>query len=155
MPGFLTRLQLRTWILLLAGIFGILVGLGAYTVNYAEGLSYLSNDPEACVNCHVMREQYESWNHSSHQEVATCNDCHVRHTFPEKYIDKSRNGWHHSVAFTLETYEDNILIKDYNADIVQQNCEECHETIVSQIQGIHDEDIRCTTCHADVGHRKK
>src|SRR5262245_54957198 len=29
---------------------GVLLGTGAFTVHYAEGFSYLSNDPKACVN---------------------------------------------------------------------------------------------------------
>ncbi|HAM39824.1 MAG TPA: cytochrome c nitrite reductase small subunit, partial [Candidatus Omnitrophica bacterium] len=75
---------------------GALVGVGTYTFRYAEGLSYLSNNPKACMNCHVMREHYDSWARSSHQTGATCNDCHVPHAFPEKYLVKMDNGWNHS-----------------------------------------------------------
>jgi cytochrome c nitrite reductase small subunit len=47
--------------LLIAGVvFGLLVGLGLYTFVYAQGASYLTNDPAACVNCHVMNEQYNA-----------------------------------------------------------------------------------------------
>jgi hypothetical protein len=42
--------------LLLAGAAGGVFGLGGYTFVYAEGGSYFSDDPRACVNCHVMRE---------------------------------------------------------------------------------------------------
>ena len=48
-----TKIALATAILL-----GVLVGLSSYTFNYAEGLSYLSNDPAACVNCHIMNDEY-------------------------------------------------------------------------------------------------
>ena len=34
---------------------GVLLGIGATTFEYAEGLSYLSTDPKACANCHIMR----------------------------------------------------------------------------------------------------
>ena len=37
------------------------MGIGAYTFVYARGASYLTNDPAACVNCHVMREPYDGW----------------------------------------------------------------------------------------------
>ena len=57
--------------LLLASLTGVLIGSGAYTFDYAEGTSYLSNDPRACVNCHIMREQYDGWRHGSHHAVAT------------------------------------------------------------------------------------
>jgi cytochrome c nitrite reductase small subunit len=44
----------------IAGVVpGLLVGLGLYTFVYAKGASYLTNDPAACVNCHVMNEQYD------------------------------------------------------------------------------------------------
>ena len=75
---------------------GILLGVAGYTFHYAKGTSYLSNNPLACVNCHVMQEHYDSWVKSSHRAIATCNDCHVPHTFPEKYLAKLINGWNHS-----------------------------------------------------------
>ena len=28
---------------------------------YAQGFSYLSDDPAACANCHIMREHYDGW----------------------------------------------------------------------------------------------
>lgn len=65
--------------LLLAAVVGVFLGLSASTFTYAEGTSYLSNDPRACVNCHIMREQYDAWQKSLHHANATCNDCHVPH----------------------------------------------------------------------------
>ena len=68
------------WIwLVLAGLFGGIVGLGGFTVNYAQGLSYLTDDPKACANCHIMRDYYDGWNRGSHKHVAVCNDCHAPH----------------------------------------------------------------------------
>jgi cytochrome c nitrite reductase small subunit len=58
---------------------GLLLGLGGYTFVYARGASYLTNDPQACVNCHVMREQFDGWQRSSHRRAAVCNDCHAPH----------------------------------------------------------------------------
>jgi cytochrome c nitrite reductase small subunit len=40
--------------LLAAVILGVAVGLAAYTFIYAKGYSYLTNNPAACANCHVM-----------------------------------------------------------------------------------------------------
>jgi len=144
----------RFWIFSITGMIGILAGLGLYTFSYAEGLSYLSDDPNACINCHVMRDQFEGWNHSSHKEVAACNDCHTPHTFPQKYIIKGGNGWNHSVAFTLGTYPDNIQIRDFNADVVQDNCVYCHKELVSQIYTSPSGEVaECVACHRDVGHK--
>ena len=47
--------------LLLGAVLGVAVGIGGYTFVYARGWSYLTNDPAACANCHVMREQYDGW----------------------------------------------------------------------------------------------
>jgi len=136
----------------LISIIGVLAGLSLFTFNYAEGLSYFSNDPNSCMNCHVMRDQFDSWNHSSHKAFAACNDCHTPHSFPAKYIVKGRNGFNHSVAFTLQSYPDNIQIKGFNAEVVQHNCVECHQNLVSQI---HDEERSCVSCHGNVGHRNR
>jgi cytochrome c nitrite reductase small subunit len=82
---------------LLAGAF---VGLGGYTFVYAKGGAYLTNDPSACANCHVMREQFEGWQRGSHHAVATCNDCHAPHSIIPKLAIKALNGFNHSWAFT-------------------------------------------------------
>ena len=62
---------------LLAIAVGVLTGVGMFTFGYARGASYMTNDPAACVNCHVMRDQFEGWMKSSHGKVAVCNDCHT------------------------------------------------------------------------------
>ena len=41
---------------LLAVMVGVLLGVGGYTFFYAEGLSYLSSDPKACVNCRLCED---------------------------------------------------------------------------------------------------
>ncbi len=140
---------------MLAVSAGTLLGLGLYTFRYAEGLSYLSNDPKACVNCHIMREQYDSWLKGSHHAAATCNDCHVPHTFPEKYLVKMDNGWHHSKAFTLQDFKEPIRIRPGNLKVLQHNCVECHAVALSEISGHRDVELgeaRCTDCHRSVGH---
>jgi cytochrome c nitrite reductase small subunit len=141
------------WIV--CALLGALLGLGSYTFQYAEGLSYLSNDPQACVNCHVMQGQYDSWVRSSHRLAATCNDCHVPHAFPDKYIMKMRNGWNHSRAFTLQNYPEPIRIRPSNRAVLQHNCIQCHQVAVSEIAGHADVELgsaRCTDCHRSVGH---
>ena len=58
-----------------AAAIGIAVAIGGYTFIYAHGGSYLTNNPQACANCHVMEEQYRGWLKGSHRSVAVCNDC--------------------------------------------------------------------------------
>jgi cytochrome c nitrite reductase small subunit len=147
--------QARWWPWIAAGATGVLAGLGMYTFFYAEGLSYLSNDPKACMNCHVMREHYDSWVRASHHAVATCNDCHVPHAFPAKYLRKAENGWNHSSKFTLQNFTEPIRIRESNLRVLQHNCIECHQVAVQEIAAHRDVSVgqaRCTECHRSVGH---
>ncbi|HSQ68820.1 MAG TPA: NapC/NirT family cytochrome c, partial [Steroidobacteraceae bacterium] len=96
---------------ILAVLAGILLGIGGYTFLYAGGFSYLSSDPEACMNCHIMRPQFDSWQKGSHHAVAKCVDCHLPHDFVGKYLAKSENGYHHSKGFTLQDFHEPIMIK--------------------------------------------
>ncbi|MCC6678790.1 MAG: cytochrome c nitrite reductase small subunit [Phycisphaerales bacterium] len=139
----------------LSGLIGVLVGLSGYTFNYAEGTSYLSNDPRACVNCHIMREQYDGWQKSAHHAVATCNDCHVPHDFVGKYMAKVDHGYRHSKAFTLQDFHEPIRITPRDLTIVENNCVRCHEGVVGDIVGhaaTVGETVSCVKCHASVGH---
>ena len=58
-------------LILLAALVGLLAGVGGFTFLYAEGFSYMSSDPKACVNCHIMQPQFDSWQKGSHHAVAT------------------------------------------------------------------------------------
>lgn len=141
--------------LIVAIAAGILAGVGAYTFRYAEGLSYFSEDPRACMNCHIMQPQFDSWQKSSHHAVATCVDCHLPHTFPAKYIAKAENGYHHSKAFTLQDFDEPIMIKEKNAAILQDNCVDCHQGLVHELisEAAYDQGtINCVHCHRSVGH---
>ena len=66
-------------------LVGIVIGLGFYTFIYAKGYSYLTNNPVACTNCHVMQAEYDAWIKSSHRRAASCNDCHTPHNLIGKY----------------------------------------------------------------------
>ena len=139
-----------------AGIaLGIGVGVSGFTFIYAKGASYLTNDPRACANCHVMQEQYDGWRHSSHRNVATCNDCHTPHDFIGKYMTKASNGYHHSMAFTLGNFHEPIQIKEHNAAITERACRSCHSELTQEIDhyGAGTEEMSCVRCHRSVGHQ--
>lgn len=132
---------------------GLALGLGGFTFQYAEGTSYLSDNPEACINCHVMEEQYAGWQRASHGRVAVCNDCHVPHDFVGKWLTKAENGWHHSVAFTSDNFPTNIIIRPESEAVVLENCLYCHQELVSPVLAMrHPEDANCLQCHRSVGH---
>jgi cytochrome c nitrite reductase small subunit len=100
--------------LILGVTIGLVAGLGVYTFVYAKGASYLTNNPAACVNCHIMNEQYDGWLKSSHRAVATCNDCHTPANFVGKYTTKALNGFWHSFYFTTGSFHEPIQIKKRN-----------------------------------------
>ncbi len=140
----------------LAVMVGVALGISGYTFQYASGLSYLSNDPKACVNCHIMQDQYNGWRKSPHHAVAVCNDCHVPHDFLGKYTAKALNGYHHSRAFTLQDFHEPIMIGPRNAQILQENCLRCHgdlvDSIVHRAKDRTGAAIKCVQCHREVGH---
>lgn len=139
---------------MLAVLAGLLVGVGIYTFGYARGYSYMTDRPAACANCHVMREQYESWMKGSHGKVAVCNDCHTPPGFLAKYATKAVNGFFHSLAFTTQHFPDEIQITGRNFRVTEKSCLKCHDDIVSGIRSVrgHRADISCTGCHRTVGH---
>src|SRR5687768_13775722 len=108
--------------ILLGLTLGLLSGVGGYTFIYARGASYLTNDPRACANCHVMQEQYAGWLNSSHRSVAVCNDCHTPDNFAGKYATKALNGFWHSFYFTAGGFPDPIRITPRNARVTEQTC---------------------------------
>ena len=141
--------------ILLGILIGILIGVSGYTFHYAKGTSYLSKDPRACVNCHIMQGQYDSWEKSSHHAVADCVDCHLPRKGLAKWSAKIENGFRHSTAFTLQNFHEPIQITSRNAKILQSNCLECHASIVSQLVGENHSDadeMSCVRCHIQVGH---
>lgn len=146
------------WLIALCVATGIAAGIGAYTFRYAEGLSYLSTDPRACVNCHIMRSQYDAWQKSSHHGVATCVDCHLPHAFVAKYLAKMENGYRHSEKFTTGKFDEPITVKRRGREILQENCVACHEPLVHEIaagpRGPRD-DLSCVHCHAGAGHGER
>jgi cytochrome c nitrite reductase small subunit len=150
---------------LLASVFvGVLLGSGAYTFVSAHGTSYLSNDPQVCVNCHIMREEFDGWQHGSHHAVAVCNDCHLPHSNPaSKFFVKASNGYHHSKAFTLQNFAEPIRIKPSNAEVLEDNCIRCHGELTGEITahgtlGVPTDPTQkadlygCVRCHQSVGH---
>ena len=107
---------------LLGALVGLALGVGAYTFVYAKGYSYLSNNPQACANCHVMENQYSGWLKSSHHSVATCNDCHTPHNLVGKYATKAENGFWHSFYFTTGLYPENIQAREKSRRITEDAC---------------------------------
>ena len=149
----------RTAVILVLGVF---VGLGAYIMYVSKAASYLSDEPETCINCHVMNPQYATWFHSSHRERATCNDCHVPHDNAfNKYLFKAKDGLRHATMFSLRLEPQVIYIKEEGAEVVQQNCVRCHNDLITdnkmlaktnQFDHFRVEGRYCWSCHREVPH---
>ncbi|WP_223757939.1 cytochrome c nitrite reductase small subunit [Myxococcus sp. RHSTA-1-4] len=177
MPGVSRRIAISA--VALSVLVGAAVGVVGFTFVYAKGSSYLTDDPSACANCHVMNEQYAGWVKSSHHGVAVCNDCHAPRDFLGKYYTKALNGWHHSVAFTSGDFHEPIHIGARNLEVTESACRSCHQDIVQAIEpgllvrvsaegaggsrgeterhgGPHlppgDGTMSCVRCHRSVGH---
>ncbi len=149
MPSPRTLLLLATVVTL-----AIFTGIGVFTFGYGGGLSYLSNDPAACANCHIMNDHYDSWQASSHKHVATCNDCHLSHHPLGKWMVKADNGFFHSLAFTTGNFHEPIQIKPRNRRVTQNACLYCHADFVHNLlpSEPHGDMLQCVHCHKQVGH---
>lgn len=140
---------------------GIFVGLGFYVLYLSKAASYLSDNPETCVNCHVMAPQFATYQHSSHREVATCNDCHVPHNNVfNKYYFKAKDGLRHASIFALRMEPEVIFILDEGKKVVHNNCIRCHSQtltdpkLASQVpnHAHNTQDRVCWECHREVPH---
>lgn len=154
---------MRRWLpMVVVTLIGVLCGLGGFTFVYAEGHSYLRDDPAVCGNCHIMDDHLDAWNKSSHKGVATCNDCHTPHDPVGKYVVKAKNGFWHSFYFTTGNYPDPLRITPGNHEVTEEACRYCHEEVTASIDhgglptGAAPEDpseaFTCTRCHRYVGH---
>lgn len=141
---------------IIGAVAGIAIGIGGYTFIYAKGASYLTNNPAACANCHIMNDHYDGWLKSSHHSVATCNDCHTPAGLIPKYLTKADNGFWHSFAFTSGNFPDPLRIKPRNRRITENACRKCHQDMVEDIEHPHfsSPTISCVRCHREVGHPK-
>lgn len=158
--------------MLAAALIGAAAAVGAYTFVYAKGAAYLTNDPAACANCHIMEDHYSAWLKGSHRSVATCNDCHTPKGLVAKYYTKAENGFRHSLGFTTGRFPDPLQITGHNYEVVEHACRKCHTQItlamdVATSDGDpspilnasgesappeQHEEAQCVKCHRNVGH---
>ena len=147
--------SVRFWGWMIVVLLGVLLGVGIYTFYYGEGWSYFSRDPMACVNCHIMQPQFDSWQKASHHTVASCVDCHLPHGPVSKLVAKAENGFWHSKGFTFQDFPEPIFIREHNMKILQRNCLHCHKDFVHDMLpavGASPEAVNCVHCHRSSGH---
>lgn len=153
----------KKWRLPAAIVIGAMIGLGIYALYLSRAVSYMSDDPKACINCHVMTPHYMTWEKSSHREVTNCNDCHVPHeSILSKYYFKAKDGLYHSYVFTTRTEPEVIRAKQASIEVIQNNCVRCHLDQVTdaktEMAVAHHTENRttrlCWDCHKEVPHGK-
>jgi cytochrome c nitrite reductase small subunit len=156
----------NNWKLPVLILSGLLLGSVIFLFYLSKANSYLSDNPKVCINCHIMGEQFVSWEHSSHRLVANCNDCHVPHNnIFSHYYFKAKDGLRHATIFTLRGEKQVIFIKEAGIEVVQENCERCHEKLVCSIEFMEqggfggNEEIEeqkgerlCWDCHRETPH---
>ena len=140
---------------------GVLAGLGLLIARLSNAVSYLSDEPQTCVNCHVMAPQFATWQHSSHKRVATCTDCHVPHdNVLRKYAFKAADGMRHAYVFTFRLEPQVIQIRDAGKEAVQENCIRCHTQQIGRVTvgtvtlegSRHGRGLLCWDCHRETPH---
>jgi len=150
-----------TWRFVVLILLGVFVGLVLFTLHAGRARSYLSDEPSACVNCHVMAPYYATWQNGSHGRFTVCNDCHVpQDNVIEKYLFKASDGLRHSFMFTFRLEPQVIRIHEAGRDAVQRNCIRCHSeqihpisvrAITAQAIQEHGEGY-CWDCHRETPH---
>lgn len=140
---------------------GIILGLMAFILYISKAHSYLSDDPKACVNCHIMAPEYATWFHSSHGRNTVCNDCHVPHdNVFRKYYFKAMDGLRHATIYSWRMEPQVIRMRKPGETVVQENCIRCHNELNSVVgtglvtasMAHKDEGKLCWECHRDVPH---
>lgn len=87
--------------------------------------------------------------------LAACVDCHLPHSLIPKLIAKSDNGYRHSKGFTLQDFQEPIMMTRRNRQILNDNCLRCHDAMVhnlASVTGDRAKAVQCTHCHRSVGH---
>lgn len=146
--------RIRRWLPALA--LGVFCGMLLIIADVSRAVSYLSDEPETCVNCHVMNTQYATWRHSGHFKVATCNDCHVPHdNFFSHYYFKAKDGLRHASMFALRLEPQVIRLSEDAVDVIEENCRRCHQHAMQSVtaaRGFDHQGLRCWQCHREVPH---
>lgn len=133
------------------GLAGVALGMALLLVRIANAGSYLSDEPRACVNCHVMTDAYASWQRGSHARVAVCVDCHVPHgSLLAKYAYKAQDGMKHSYVFTARGEPQVLDLSERAVPVVRENCVRCHAEQLMMVRLASSLERPCWACHEGV-----
>ncbi len=141
----------RFWQAAIYALAGIAAGMAVVVVRISNAVSYLSDSPETCINCHVMTDAYASWQRGSHGLVAACNDCHVPHdNILAKNAFKAMDGARHSYVFTFRQEPQVLTLSRGAVPVIQNNCIRCHGNQFQMIRLTAASERTCWSCHQNI-----
>ncbi len=105
-----------------------------------------------CGSCHSMDEAALTHRRSVHAELA-CNECHAPHNLLAKFPFKAREGTRDIIATVSKSVPDLIHAGDETLQVIQNNCQRCHQATVSTVNMMSK--AYCTDCHRHVPHTPK
>ncbi|MBN2377885.1 MAG: cytochrome c nitrite reductase small subunit [Sedimentisphaerales bacterium] len=146
----LRGLSRRSQIAIYMMVGGVL-GLALITARLGNAASYLSNEPQTCMNCHVMTDAYATWQRGSHGKVAVCNDCHIPHSnIVAKTAFKARDGMKHSYVFTMRQEPQVLELSAGAKPVVRENCLRCHSDQFAMVRLADSSERNCWDCHDNI-----
>jgi len=133
-----TRVKKNTVLYL---VLGFLLASAVF-ITTGAGL-YLTSTGDFCGSCHVMDEQYTTWQQSTHKQF-TCVECHLPHNYPDKLIEKTKTGLRDIYEVTFDKVPEVIKLTTGGQEILDENCIRCHS---STVETLMNTDRSCFECH--------
>lgn len=137
-------------------VVGLVVGIGLIV---AYGAMEVSSTPAFCGSCHVMEPYFDSWETSSHANIA-CVDCHIPPGITAEFRKK-----YEAMAMVARYFTGTYSTNPW-AEVDDSACLECHERrllVGSELFGdvLFDHGphlaelrrgkrLRCTSCHSQI-----
>ncbi len=144
-------------------LMGVIFGLFLVFFQVSGGTSYLSSEPEVCLNCHIMTTEYMGWLHGSHKTAAPCVDCHIpQDNFADKWLTKGKTGLRHMSVWIMQNEPHVIRATESSKSDIIENCLRCHSDIMNTMKLVETsmdnvkkgENKLCWDCHREIGHGK-
>ena len=135
---------------------GLILGLGLIL---AYGTMEMSSTPTFCGSCHVMTPYFESWQQSTHSDIA-CVECHIPPGIAAEFRKK-----YEAVAMVARYFTGTYGTNPWT-EVEDAACLECHERrLLVGKELFHDvlfdhgphltemrrgKRLRCTSCHSQI-----
>jgi len=158
--GTLPMFSIFTWrgaaITAVPVVFGGFVVLSAYSIKITE-------HPKFCISCHYMGEYYESWQHSSHRDVA-CVECHYEPGV-EAELEGKMAGLVQLVKYMSHAYDSKPHALISNKSCMRSGChagmDHNKETVLfhGKVKFSHEKhlsghprgkELNCVSCHGQM-----